>query len=339
MQPPTLLGQSEHFLEVLDQVSLYAGVNRPVLIIGERGTGKELIAARLHYLSERWDRTYLTLNCATLSPQLIESELFGHEAGAFTGASKSRQGRFEQANHGSLFLDELANLPMAAQEKLLRTLEYGQFERVGSNHTINVNVRLIAATNIDLPHAASQGKFRQDLLDRLSFAVITLPPLRHRQSDIILLAEHFASHLADEIGLAEQPSFSAPVKEQLKQYHWPGNIRQLKNVVERAVVEACGAKGQIESICLDPFDSPWRPGPATSQSGEQNEGKRLPVAQLEGQFSQLVSHYEKQLIRQALEHHQYNQRKCAAFLGLSYDQLRGLLKKYPNLRLPTAGKA
>ena len=177
----TLIGQSNSFLEVLDQVSQIAPLNKPVLIIGERGTGKELIAARLHYLSKRWQQSYIKMNCAALNDNLLESELFGHESGAFTGANKRHLGRFEQANQGTLFLDEIANTSVLTQEKLLRVIEYGEFERVGGAKTIHTDVRLVAATNEDLPTLAKKGKFRADLLDRLAFDVITLPPLRERQ--------------------------------------------------------------------------------------------------------------------------------------------------------------
>ena len=194
-----LLGQANSFLTVLEQVSQVAPLDKPVLIIGERGTGKELIAARLHYLSKRWEQTYLTLNCAALNENLLESELFGHDAGAFTGASKRHEGRFERADNGTLFLDELANTSALVQEKLLRVIEYGEFERVGGNRTVKVDTRLVAATNEDLPDLAARGDFRADLLDRLAFDVITLPPLRERREDIMLLAEEFAVTMAREL--------------------------------------------------------------------------------------------------------------------------------------------
>ena len=169
-----MIGEAPAFLQVLEDVSRVASLAKPVLVVGERGTGKELIASRLHYLSERWEANYQKLNCAAISETLLESELFGHEAGSFTGASRAHQGRFERANGGTLFLDELATTSMRVQEKLLRVIEYGEFERLGGQKTITVNVRLVAATNVDLPTLAKQGKFRHDLLDRLAFDVITL---------------------------------------------------------------------------------------------------------------------------------------------------------------------
>ncbi|WP_373854686.1 sigma 54-interacting transcriptional regulator, partial [Lonsdalea populi] len=183
---------------MLEQVSQLAQLNKPVLVIGERGTGKELIASRLHYLSPRWQGPFISLNCAALNENLLDSELFGHEAGAFTGAQKRHLGRFERADSGTLFLDELATAPMLVQEKLLRVIEYGVLERVGGGQSLQVDVRLVCATNDDLPALAAQGKFRADLLDRLAFDVVQLPPLRQRQQDIMLLADHFAVQMCRE---------------------------------------------------------------------------------------------------------------------------------------------
>ncbi len=210
-------------------------LEKPVLIVGERGTGKELIAARLHYLSNRWDAEFIKMNCAAISDSLLESELFGHESGAFTGATRNHRGRFERADGGTLFLDELATTSKLVQEKILRVIEYGEFERVGGNKTIRTSVRLVAATNEDLPTLADEGVFRRDLLDRLAFDVITLPPLRHRPDDITLLAEHFAINMATELGQTLFPGFTDRARETLLQHDWPGNVRELKNVVERCV--------------------------------------------------------------------------------------------------------
>ena len=196
---PPLIGESQAFMELMDQVSAVAPLDRPVLVIGERGSGKELIASRIHYLSRRWDRRFVQLNCAALAESLLESELFGHEAGAYTGASKRRVGRFELADRGSLFLDEVANASQQVQEKVLRIIEYGTFERVGGNETVAVDVRVIGATNVDLPSEAGAGRFRHDLLDRLSFDVLTIPPLRRRQDDVPVLVEHFGRAIAMEL--------------------------------------------------------------------------------------------------------------------------------------------
>ena len=197
--PPELIGQSATWLESLERVSLAALVERPILVIGERGTGKELVAERLHYLSPRWDKPFVKVNCGSLSDDLLDFELFGHEQGAFTGATKRRQGRFEQADGGTLFLDEIATASMEVQEKLLRVVEYGEFQRLGGEDTLTCDVRIVAATNVDLPARAADGRFRADLLDRLAFDVITLAPLRARPEDIILLAEHFGQRIAREL--------------------------------------------------------------------------------------------------------------------------------------------
>ena len=258
-QQDNLLGQSDSFLSVLDQVSQLANLDKPVLIIGERGTGKELIAARLHFLSKRWDQNYVKLNCAALNENLLESELFGHESGAFTGASKRHEGRFERANSGTLFLDELANTSAMVQEKLLRVIEYGEFERVGGKQTVKVDTRLVCATNEDLPYLAEQGEFRSDLLDRLAFDVITLPPLRERQDDIMLLAEQFAMNMARDLEWELFSGFTRSATETLLSYDWPGNIRELKNVVERSLYRHGSEHIPVHQIILDPFDSPFRP--------------------------------------------------------------------------------
>ena len=257
-EPDRLIGESAAFLQALDDVSAVAPLDKPVLIVGERGTGKELVAARLHYLSNRWDSEFLKMNCAAISDSLIESELFGHEAGAFTGAARMHQGRFERANEGTLFLDEVATTSGLVQEKILRIIEYGEFERVGGSRTLRVDVRLIAATNADLPRLADAGKFRRDLLDRLAFDVITLPPLRERADDILLLAEYFAINMATELGREYFPGFADAAVRQLVSYDWPGNLRELKNVVERAVYRT-DDDARVKEIVLDPFDSPYRP--------------------------------------------------------------------------------
>lgn len=351
-QQDNLIGQSNSFLNVLDQVSQIAPLNKPVLIIGERGTGKELIAARLHYLSQRWDQNYLTLNCAALNENLLESELFGHEAGAFTGASKRHEGRFERANFGTLFLDELANTPGLVQEKLLRVIEYGEFERVGGSRPIKVDVRLVCATNEDLPGMAERGEFRADLLDRLAFDVITLPPMRERQEDIMQLAEHFAINMARELNFELFSGFSDKAKRQLMDYDWPGNVRELKNVVERSVYRTNNPYVPVHDILFDPFASPFRPQarvrtvdrqisapvatPGTSSAPHvvHTPAPTPATSALQFDFSQLQDfkllseNYEVTLIKQALAACQYNQKKTADALNLTYHQLRGYMKKY-----------
>src|SRR3982750_530713 len=224
-----VIGQSNVFLETLERASRAAALDRPVLVIGERGTGKELVAERLHRLSPRWAGPLVTMNCAALPETLIEAELFGHEAGSFTGATKSRVGRFEEADGGTLFLDELATLSMAAQERLLRAVEYGGVTRIGASKPMNVDVRIVAATNENLPRLAEEGRFRADLLDRLCFEVVTLPPLHARKGDIPLLAEHFGRRMAVELDWSNWPGFSPRALGELEAYNWPGNVRELRN--------------------------------------------------------------------------------------------------------------
>ena len=202
------IGQSLAFLDAVERASRAAPLNRPVLVIGERGTGKELIAERLHHLSPRWAGPLIVMNCAALPEHLIEAELFGHEAGSFTGAAKTRHGRFEEADGGTLFLDELGTLSMPAQDRLLRAVEYGEVTRIGASKPLSVDVRIVAATNDSLPDLVDRGKFRADLLDRLSFEVVTLPPLRARQGDIPLLAEHFGRRMGVELEWTNWPGFS-----------------------------------------------------------------------------------------------------------------------------------
>ena len=318
-----LVGESPAFLNVLDDVSALAAIDKPVLIVGERGTGKELIAARLHYLSPRWESVYLQLNCAAITDTLLESELFGHEAGSFTGATRRHQGRFERAHTGTLFLDELATTSMRVQEKILRVIEYNQFERVGGDRTLTVDVRIVAATNQDLPSLTGEGKFRDDLLDRLAFDVITLPPLRARGDDIMLLAEHFAIQMVKELGRDLFPGFSSSAQEALETYEWPGNVRELKNVIERAVYHNSG-DDPIEEIELDPFESPYRPTePEPEATDKANGSWTLPL-----DLKNTIRETEIEIIRQALELAQFNQRKAAEQLGLTYHQFRNYVRKY-----------
>jgi psp operon transcriptional activator len=334
--PPSVLGESPVWLDAMDRVSAAAPLDRPVLVIGERGSGKELVAARLHFLSRRWSQPYLKLNCAALSEQLLESELFGHEAGAFTGAVKRHIGRFERVDGGTLFLDEIATASDRVQEKLLRVIEYGEFERVGGDRTLSVDVRIVAATNIDLPGAAAAGRFRADLLDRLAFDVITLPPLRARPEDIMVLADHFGRSMAREIGV-RFAGFGPEAQVALAMHDWPGNVRELKNTVERAVHRASSREDQrgkpIARIDLDPFASPWRPaGPDAPQPVPPRAATPAPAPAPSPQpgrsFTAQVMAFERALVTGALDAEGGHQGRAADRLGLTYDQLRGLLKKH-----------
>ncbi len=330
------IGQSGAFLDAVERASKAAPMRRPVLIVGERGTGKELIAERLHRLSDRWGEPLVTMNCAALPETLIEAELFGHEAGAFTGATKTRAGRFEEADKGTLFLDELGTLSMAAQERLLRAVEYGEVTRIGSSRPIRVDVRIVAATNADLPGAADEGSFRADLLDRLSFEVITLPPLRVREGDVGVLAEYFGRRMAAEIGWDGWPGFAPHVERQLEDYAWPGNVRELRNVVERAIYRWDDGNEPIGHAQFDPFDSPWKPtrGKRASSPDRAIEasptGTATKTAPLDGvdDLRAAVDHHERAIVEHALGRHRWNQRQTAKALGLTYDQLRHCIKKH-----------
>ena len=322
-------GQSEAFLEFQERLSRVAPVERPVLLVGERGTGKELAARHLHYLSNRWEGPFVTLNCSTLSPTLIESELFGHEKGAYTGADELRFGRFEAAHGGTLFLDEIGTIPSQAQEKILRVVEYGSFERVGSSIATEVDVRIVCATNADLVEMAERGRFKRDLLDRLSFEVLFLPPLRCREEDIMLLARHFAARMAYELEIEEEIVFTPEAVKALESYPWRGNVRELKNVIERAVYTS--DSGRISTVIFDPFVSPFAPpeNEAPLASPAPDGSVNLPEELLpDGGFKDAVQSFELSLIRRALEQNRYNQKKTADTLALSYDQFRGLLRKY-----------
>ncbi|MFH1153303.1 MAG: phage shock protein operon transcriptional activator [Pseudomonadota bacterium] len=331
--PGEALGQSEAFLAFQEKLSRVAPIERPVLILGERGTGKELAASRLHFLSRRWQGPLVTLNCSSLVPSLVEAELFGHEKGAFTGASQRRTGRFESASKGTLFLDEIGTIPMEVQEKILRVVEYGTFERVGGSRPIEVDVRIISATNVDLSYMADQGKFKPDLLDRLSFEVLFLPPLRQRRGDIPLLADHFARRMAYELGRETLPEFGLEALRALEEHPWPGNVRELKNVVERAVYRSDSHR--IREIVFNPFVSPY-PDPLPSMPRlirEESYGfdspRDLPEPYLgEASLPEARDKLEITMIHRALETARYNRKRAAADLGLSYDQFRGLMKKH-----------
>lgn len=336
-----VIGQSGAFLDALERASRAAALDRPVLVIGERGTGKELVAERLHRLSPRWDQPLVVMNCAALPETLIEAELFGHEAGAFTGAAKTRAGRFEEADGGTLFLDELGTLSMAAQDRLLRAVEYGEVTRIGASRPMRVDVRIVAATNEHLPDKVEAHEFRADLLDRLSFEVVTLPPLRARQADIMVLADHFGRRMAAEIGWDRWPGFGPAAVDALMQHRWPGNVRELRNVVERAVYR-WEREGPVDAIEIDPFQSPFRPkgqspaasaavaaAPSTPAGGEPSSGDEVAACEVgPSDFKSRVARFERELLAKSLADNRFNQRTTADALGLSYDQLRHALRRH-----------
>ncbi len=330
------IGQSAAFQDAVDRASQAALLDRPVLVIGERGTGKELIAERLHRLSARWDKPYVILNCAAMPETLIEAELFGHEAGAFTGATRSRAGRFEEADGGTLFLDELATMSMAAQERLLRAVEYGEITRVGASRPVRVDVRIVAATNEHLPSLVEDNRFRADLLDRLSFEVITLPPLRAREGDIEVLATYFGQRMAAVLGWEEWPGFGPRALAAMEGHDWPGNVRELRNVIERAIYRWADATRPVDVLSFDPFASPWQPAvqrktaaPASAPSAASSEAApATPPSRPVSDLRAAVDGYEKQILADTMARCRYNQKVAAEALGLSYDQIRHALKKH-----------
>ena len=321
-----IIGEAPAFLEMLEHVSRAATLSKPVLVVGERGTGKELIASRLHFLSNRWEQRVVKVNCAALTETILESELFGHEAGAFTGAVKTHIGHFERADGGTLILDELATIPLRTQEKILRAIEYGEVQRVGGNETLQVDVRIVGSTNADLRSRTAEGRFRKDLLDRLAFDVITVPPLRERVEDILPLANAFAIHMASELKWSYFPGFSPRASSALLRNHWPGNVRELKNTIERTVYRAKDPEQPITQIALDPFDSPFRMADSESARPQLPAQRKSPL--LPTDLHQRLVDTETELLQAALEKSRFNQRLAADLLGLSYHQFRGKLRKF-----------
>lgn len=307
-----IVGVSRALKNTLAEAEAVAAVPRPVLIRGERGTGKELVAACIHEKSPRAAGPFVTVNCAALSGNLLESEMFGHEKGAFTGSVGRKPGRFELADGGTLFLDEVGNMAAEFQETILRVVEYQRFERVQGTQTIEVDVRLIAATNADVESMMEKGTFRRDLYDRLAFKEIWVPPLRERPEDIPVLVEYFLAELAREVPSLSPKKFTADAMEKLKVRDWPGNARQLKNTVERLAIEVPGDTIDSAHLKLD---------------------TRSPQAAAKT-FTESVENYQKGLLRQALSKAKGNQRAAAKALSLTYDQFRHYYRKF-NLKYNT----
>lgn len=305
-----IIGSSPKLQQILQRAQTVAPIPRPALITGEPGTGKELVAAAIHYGSDRKDRPFVKVNCAAIADQLLESELFGHEKGAYTGATEARTGKFEAASGGTLFLDEIGNTTPEFQQNVLRAIEYSEIQRVGSATPIFIDVRVIAATNTNLETEIAEGRFRQDLYDRLRFEVLHMPPLHERREDIPALADYFVAQIVEEVPGLQKRDFSDAAIERLMTYRWPGNVRELKFAAERA---ACVARGtEIESGDLPPEVSQQVP-----QSPELNDG-----------FESQVQSFELSLLRRILDKVSWNQREAAKQLKLSYDQFRHLYRKY-----------
>ncbi len=304
-----IIGTSKEMREVYQQIAQVAPTNTTVLIRGESGTGKELVAHAIHYNSLRATKPFVKVNCAALPESLIESELFGHEKGSFTGAYTRKKGRFEMAEGGTIFLDEIGDLSPALQVKLLRVLQEREFERVGGTETIRVNVRLIAATNVNLEQAVQEGRFRSDLYYRLNVFSIYLPPLRERKTDILLLADHFLEKYGRQNGKRIK-RISTPAIDMLMSYHWPGNVRELENVIERAALVCEG--NVIHGYHLPP----------TLQTAE-GSGTVTKVS-----LAQAVEAYEKDLIQDALKTTRGNRARAARLLDTTERILGYKVKKY-----------
>ncbi|MDB4958059.1 MAG: two component, sigma54 specific, transcriptional regulator, Fis family [Myxococcales bacterium] len=314
-----IVGDSQQMRTVMTKIEKVAPVPRPVLVLGPRGTGKELVARAIHMLSTRASEPFITINCAAVPESLLESELFGHEEGAFTGATKQKEGKFELADGGTLFLDEIGNMSMDFQAKILRVLEYQRFERVAGSESIQVNVRVIAATNADLKIAMAEGKFRPDLYDRLAFEEIHLPPLAQRIEDVPILATYFLARFRQEVAGITVKEISAEAFDRLSQYNYPGNVRELKNVVERAVYMAQGEV--LSGLDIDTALPPEANGTAPAAGMMFDDDSRLPLPER-------VDAFEEWLCRDALERTRYKQKEAAALLGITYDQFRQRYRKY-----------
>jgi two-component system NtrC family response regulator len=307
-----IIGTSPAIGHVLKLCRKVAIANATVLLYGETGTGKEITARAIHSFSDRAEKPFIAINCAALPESLLESELFGHEKGAFTGATGQKLGRFELADGGTLFLDEIGELSPAIQAKLLRVLQEREFVRVGGTQTITCNVRIIAATNRRLSEEMKAGRFREDLYYRLNVFPIHLPPLRERMEDLPALIEHFMKQIAPSLGVAP-PEIDHATLHCLMNYHWPGNIRELRNVIERCALLADGQRVTVDNL-----------PPEVARAAEAGPTENV---KLEPTGSKLADH-ERGLILKALEDHDWNQSAAARALGISRDHLRYRVKKY-----------
>lgn len=323
-----IIGKSRPILEVLKNIGRLAEMDETVLILGETGTGKELIARAIHTNSQRKTKPYVVMNCTALNENLLDDELFGHEAGAYTGAEKLRKGRFEHADEGTLFLDEVGDMPLPLQAKLLRVLENHEVVRIGSNDPIKINVRVLTATHQDLKHQVIDGAFRQDLYYRLEGMTIHLPPLRKRTEDIELLARHFLKRLWDDLN---PQSFHQETVKLLREYHWPGNIRQLQKVICRAVANCRGSQ-----ILPQDIDFGELPSPETSTESSDEAIAMILRRAIEKTWSQesdnilpcLQEHLEKELIRFGLEHSKLSQVQLAKKIGMARNTLRARIEQF-----------
>jgi len=310
----TLLGNAPEFISVIRSAQIVAATDVTVLILGESGTGKELLAQALHRASPRRDGPFITINCAALPENLVESELFGHRKGAFTGAHDHHPGRIRAAEGGTLFLDEIGELPLAIQAKLLRFLESGECQAVGEQSPHKVDVRVVTATNRDLYSFVREGRFREDLYYRLNVVPLELPPLRKRRGDVPLLLKAMTGELAAQHGLTP-PRFTGKAKSRLTAHHWPGNIRELRNFCERMVVLHHDQEVDLDTLPMDILD------PA-GETPEEAAPFTLPREGIS------LDELEREMIRQALDRTHGNRSRAARLLGLTRDTLLYRIKKY-----------
>lgn len=349
--PAQPIGQSDSFHALLDRVSDAASLDRPVIVVGERGTGKEMIASRLHFLSPRWEAQFVKVNCAAFSDEMLDRELFGE---SFMDGQEDTNGRFYEADGGTIFMDNIDTLSPRLQEKLMRAVEYGEYEAGGEAHTQQVDVRIVTATGIDLPAAVARGDFRVDLVDRLAFDVITIPPLRYRPQDVAPLAEHFGRKIASALGADSFPGFTPEMMVEMETRPWPGNVRELKTMIERNVAQAFlrdeSLSAPIAALSFDPFDGPYRLrdaapvqttqifaetlAPDAAPQGLQLQATDIETPQISAptetkeSFADRIMVFERRLIDEALHISDGHQGKAAEHLDLTYHSFRGLLRKH-----------
>ncbi len=325
IHPGEIVGQSASMKEVFKMIGRVAAADVSVLISGESGTGKELVARALHRYSDRTEKPFIAINCAAIPDNLLESELFGYDKGAFTDASQPKPGKFEQANGGTLFMDEIADMSLTLQAKLLRVLQEGTFERLGSNKSISTNVRIVSASNKNLEQAIAEGRFREDLFYRLKVVTITIPPLRMRAGDIPVLANYFLARYTNEM---KRPATSLPPEslDLLMNHHWPGNVRQLENLIKRTILLS---KNNV--ITPDLLESELKSDIKNNQETQKETRLAIPsdLDAYDGHlYKYVIEQTEKELLEKTLHHTRWNQAKASRLLGISRAMLYERMEKF-----------